>query len=113
MWILPVFAAATLSVSACSSNAAAAGTAPTQIQQARKIVALGDSLTSGHGLPPDQAYPAILEGMLRAAGLPFTVISRGVAGDTTADAVRRLDAALADKPDILIVALGANDGLEG
>ncbi len=78
-----------------------------------RIVALGDSLTSGHGLGPTHAYPAVLEASLREAGLPFLVLNHGVSGDTTAGGVRRLEAALRDKPHILIVALGANDGLRG
>jgi acyl-CoA thioesterase-1 len=77
------------------------------------IVALGDSLTSGHRLPRDQAYPALIEAELREGGLPITVVNHGVSGDTTAGAVRRLEAALAEDPHILIVALGANDGLRG
>jgi acyl-CoA thioesterase-1 len=77
------------------------------------IVAFGDSLTSGHRLPRTEAYPAVLESLLREAGLPFDVVNMGVSGDTTADGVRRLDEALARKPQILIVAFGANDGLRG
>ena len=78
-----------------------------------KIVAFGDSLTSGHRLPQKDAYPAIIYNKLRAAGLPFTVINQGVSGDTTAGALRRLDRALDEKPQILIVELGVNDGLRG
>ena len=78
-----------------------------------KIVAFGDSLTSGHRLPRGDAYPAQLEAELHKAGLPFTVVNQGVSGDTTAGGVRRLDAALAEQPQILIVAFGANDGLRG
>jgi acyl-CoA thioesterase I len=78
-----------------------------------RIVALGDSLTSGHGLGRSHAYPAVLEASLQEAGLPFAVVNHGVSGDTTAGGVRRLEAALAEKPQILIVALGANDGLRG
>lgn len=78
-----------------------------------KVVALGDSLTSGHRLPVEQAYPALLEKRLAGEGLGFQVINHGVSGDTTAGGVRRLDRALAEKPDILIVELGANDGLRG
>jgi acyl-CoA thioesterase-1 len=77
------------------------------------IVAFGDSLTSGHRLPRREAYPAQLEADLRAAGVQATVINHGVSGDTTAGGVRRLDAALAEQPQILIVAFGANDGLRG
>jgi len=78
-----------------------------------KIVALGDSLTSGHRLPKGDAYPALLEKALEDAGLPFDVVNHGVNGDTTAGGVRRLAAALDEKPQILIVAFGANDGLRG
>lgn len=78
-----------------------------------KIVALGDSLTSGHRLPSAQAYPALLQAELQRQGLPFVVVNHGRSGDTTAGALRRLDAALAERPQILIVALGANDGLRG
>src|SRR4051812_33548675 len=77
------------------------------------VVALGDSLTSGHHLPVAQAYPALLESRLRDSGLPFTVINQGVSGDTSAGGVRRLEAALQRKPQILIVELGVNDGLRG
>jgi len=78
-----------------------------------KIVALGDSLTSGHGIGRSHAYPAVLERALREADVPALVINHGVSGDTTAGGVRRIEAALAEKPDILMVALGANDGLRG
>jgi acyl-CoA thioesterase I len=96
----------------CSSDAVGA-TAPTPVSRPITIVALGDSLTSGHGLSRDHAYPAVLERQFQAAGLPVTVVNHGVSGDTTAGGVRRLSAALDIHPDILIVALGANDGLRG
>jgi acyl-CoA thioesterase-1 len=86
---------------------------PTQLPHVRKVVAFGDSLTSGHGLSPDQAYPAVLDRMLGAANLPFVVVNHGVSGDTSGGALSRLEAALAEQPDIMIVALGANDGLRG
>src|ERR1044071_9781817 len=78
-----------------------------------KIVAFGDSLTSGHKLPQKDAYPSVLQKKLKSAGLPFTVVNHGVSGDTTLGALRRLDRALAEKPQILIVELGVNDGLRG
>ena len=87
--------------------------APQAPSATRTIVAFGDSLTSGHGLPLEQAFPAVLERRLRAQGLPFRVVNHGVSGDTTSDGVRRLTAALAERPEILIVALGANDGVRG
>ena len=77
------------------------------------IVALGDSLTSGHRLPESHAYPSLLQAELELQGLPFRVLNHGRNGDTTTGALRRLDAALAERPQILIVALGANDGLRG
>ena len=78
-----------------------------------KIVAFGDSLTSGHRLPQKDAYPAVIQRKLNTARLPYTIINQGVSGDTTARAVRRLDRALAEKPDILILESGVNDGLRG
>jgi acyl-CoA thioesterase-1 len=87
--------------------------APALNTSALKIVAFGDSLTSGHRLPKTDAYPAVLERVLQEAGLPFTVINHGISGDTTGGGLRRLDAALAERPRILIVAFGANDGLRG
>jgi acyl-CoA thioesterase-1 len=77
------------------------------------IVAFGDSLTSGHRLPEQDSYPAVLEKTLRDAGLPFSVVNHGVNGDTSAGGVRRLAKALEERPQILIVAFGANDGLRG
>jgi len=78
-----------------------------------KIVAFGDSLTSGHKLPQKDTYPAVVQKKLKAAGLPFTIVNHGVSGDTTRRALNRLDRALAEKPQIFIVELGVNDGLRG
>ena len=78
-----------------------------------RIVALGDSLTSGHRLPRTQAYPSLLEATLKEEGVSAVVINHGVSGDTSTGGVRRLPAALDDRPDILILALGVNDGLRG
>ena len=78
-----------------------------------KIVAFGDSLTSGHRLARMEAYPSILQAKLKSAGLPVTVVNKGVSGDTTARALRRLNSALEEQPQILILELGVNDGLRG
>lgn len=78
-----------------------------------RIVVLGDSLTSGHRLPRAEAYPALLEAALNDERIVATVVNHGVSGDTTAGGVRRLPAALAEQPDIMILALGVNDGLRG
>ncbi len=77
------------------------------------IVAFGDSLTAGLGVPLEHAYPARLQEKLRAAGFSHRVINAGVSGDTTAGGLRRLDAVLALRPVLVIVELGANDGLRG
>ena len=79
----------------------------------RTIMAFGDSLTSGYGLPPADAFPVKLEAALRARGHAVRVINAGVAGDTTAGGRARLAWMLADKPDAVILELGANDGLRG
>jgi acyl-CoA thioesterase I len=77
------------------------------------ILAFGDSLTAGLGLPPNEAFPAQLEARLAALGVKARVINAGVSGDTTADGLARLDWALADKPDLVIIEFGANDMLRG
>jgi len=77
------------------------------------IVALGDSLTAGLGVAADEAYPALLQARLAREGLAYRVVNAGVSGDTTAGALRRLDWVLRARPAIVIVALGANDGLRG
>jgi acyl-CoA thioesterase I len=81
--------------------------------QPGRIVILGDSITAGYGLDPEQAYPALLQQKINAAGLPFTVVNAGVSGDTTAGGLRRLDWTLRSEADVLVVALGGNDGLRG
>jgi acyl-CoA thioesterase I len=87
-------------------NGAAAANSPV-------IVDFGDSLTAGYGLMPDQAFPARLEAWLHRHGIAARVVNAGVSGDTTTDGLARLDWALADKPDLVILALGANDALRG
>ena len=76
-----------------------------------RLLVLGDSLTSGYGLPSRDALPARLEVSLRALGLDITVINAGVSGDTSAGGLARLDWTLSDNPHAVIVALGANDAL--
>lgn len=79
-----------------------------------RIVCLGDSLTEGYGLAPEQAWPDLLQVALRRESWPHAeVINAGVSGSTSASAVSRLKWQLRHKPDILVLALGANDGLRG
>jgi acyl-CoA thioesterase-1 len=75
------------------------------------VAFLGDSLTSGWRLPEDQAYPALVARALAARGRPVRVINAGVSGDTAAKGLARLPAVLEHRPDVLVVALGVNDGL--
>jgi acyl-CoA thioesterase-1 len=77
------------------------------------ILDFGDSLTAGYGLAPDQAFPPRLQAALHRRGIEARVVNAGVSGDTTAGGLARLDWALADKPDLVILALGANDALRG
>jgi acyl-CoA thioesterase-1 len=79
----------------------------------KTIVAFGDSYFSGFGVEPGQSFPAQLERALRARGHNARVINAGVPGETIEDGLRRLDATLATKPDLIILELGANDGEQG
>ncbi|HKC05438.1 MAG TPA: arylesterase [Methylomirabilota bacterium] len=79
----------------------------------RVIVAFGDSLTAGLGVPVAQTYPARLGERLRREGYDYKVVNAGVSGDTTAGGLRRVDWALRLKPDIVILELGVNDALRG
>jgi acyl-CoA thioesterase-1 len=80
---------------------------------APRVVVLGDSLTAGLGLPPDEAYPSLLQKRLKADNYDVEVVNAGVSGDTSADGLRRANWALEGDVRLLILALGANDGLRG
>jgi acyl-CoA thioesterase I len=77
------------------------------------IVALGDSLTAGFGLPPGQSFPDVLQRSLKAKGYDVEIANAGVSGDTAADGLARLDWATPDGVDAAIVEFGANDMLRG
>ncbi len=85
----------------------------TPVPTTPRIVALGDSLTAGLGIPPEDAYPALLHRKLKESGAPIDVINAGISGDTSADGLRRVSWALEGDVRLLILALGANDGLRG
>lgn len=78
-----------------------------------RIVFLGDSLTAGLGLPSDQSYPALIGKKLKERGYDFEIVNAGVSGDTSAGGSRRLDWSLEGDVRVLVLALGANDGLRG
>ena len=120
-WLL--FAVATFALSGCQREAskppAAATTAPAAPAGAPpaagrpRVVALGDSLTAGLGLPPEQSWPSLVQEKIDQAGLTAEVVNAGVSGDTSAGGVRRLDWALDGDVKVLVLELGANDGLRG
>nr|WP_246523145.1 arylesterase [Neoroseomonas eburnea] len=85
---------------------------PAAAQEVRLLM-LGDSITAAYGLARGQGLPARLEAALREKGHQVRIIDAGVSGDTTAGGRSRLDWALADRPQAVIVALGGNDGLRG
>lgn len=81
--------------------------------QAKTVLVMGDSLTEGYKLAKEEAYPYLMEQELKKNHPDIKVINGGVSGSTTASAMKRLDWYLRAKPDIMILALGANDGLRG
>ena len=80
---------------------------------AKVLLFFGDSLTAGYGLDPAQAFPAIIQEMINARGWNFRVINAGLSGETTAGGLRRIDWVLQRPVAVLVLALGANDGLRG
>jgi acyl-CoA thioesterase I len=109
--ILPSFTRLTFHIAALMIMLGALG--PVHAADPVRILAFGDSLTAGYGLSEQDTLPTRLADALNKMGRPVIMINGGVSGDTTADGVTRLDWALADKPQIMILALGANDMLRG
>lgn len=111
----PTPAIATTPAAASAEAASAArGDASTDERTARPLVVfLGDSLTAGFGLGEEQAFPAVAGELLAARGLAIEVVNGGISGDTSAGALERLDWLLTRRPDVLVLAIGANDGLRG
>lgn len=91
----------------------ALGADPLPDRRESVIVAFGDSLTAGFGVSATEAYPAVLERKIKQAGYPFRVINAGISGETTAGGLQRVSWILKSRPDIVILELGANDGLRG
>lgn len=79
----------------------------------RTIVFFGDSLTAGYGVDPEEAYPALIQQKIDAAGRPWRVVNAGLSGETTSGGLRRLDWILRQPVDIFVLELGGNDGLRG
>ena len=95
--------------------AAGSASAPPALLDAPRprVVFLGDSLTAGLGLPREQSVPSLIQARLEAEGHAYEVVNAGVSGDTSAGGLRRLDWALDGDVEILVIELGANDGLRG
>jgi acyl-CoA thioesterase I len=104
--IFTIACAAIISAGKCSLSVQAA-------EPGLTIVAFGDSLTAGYGLPVNEAFPAQLERTLAAKGYIVRVVNAGVSGNTVADGVARLDWSIPDETNAVIVELGANDALRG
>lgn len=87
--------------------------APMPASRPVTLLAVGDSLTAGYGLPVSAALPAVVEGLLRREGLDVRIVNAGVSGDTTSGGLARLPWLLEERPDCAWLELGANDGLRG
>jgi acyl-CoA thioesterase I len=105
-WLMPFGVAAAFGMALGLPNAAAA-------QAPVRLLAFGDSLVHGYGLPAGETFPEQLEAALRARGFDVEVINGGNSGDTTAAARARLEWSLSSRPDAALVELGGNDGLRG
>ncbi len=88
------------------ASISAANTPPT-------ILFLGDSLTAGYGLDPSLAYPSLIQERIDAAGLNYRILNGGLSGETTAGGLRRIQWMLRRPVSVIVIALGANDGLRG
>jgi acyl-CoA thioesterase I len=112
--ILTLFCCGCRNDSPLPAGSAGSLRAPPPTADARPvIVAFGDSLTAGFGVDPGHSYPDFLQQDLDSRGYRYRVVNQGVSGDTTTDGVARAAMATAGKPAIIILELGANDGLRG
>jgi len=109
MYCIKIHLALLLAFTCCVQYSFANNTAESTI----RLLILGDSLTAGYGLAAEEAFPAQLEEALLQSGRNVSVINAGVSGDTSAGGLARLDWALQDDPQMVIVALGGNDALRG
>lgn len=96
-----------------AAPARASGDPAPHLPLAKSVLFLGDSLTEGYGVKKEQAYPEIAARVLAERGHPIKVINGSISGSVSADADRRLSWFLKAKPDIVLIALGSNDGLKG
>lgn len=113
--LLAIFAAAASALcGGCHQEQESAGTRPAEPPAIEgTVVAVGDSLTAGYGVPEAEAYPAQLEQKLHRAGYRWRVVNAGIGGETSSGTLSRVAWILQLKPDIVILETGANDGLRG
>ena len=95
------------------ASALAASTGVPRQSSRPRIVVLGDSLASGRGIGADNAFPAVLQKKLNDERLAFEMVNAGISGDTSSGALRRFERLLDDDVRVLVLELGANDGLRG
>ena len=110
----------TLTLTACTRDAApaeqSAAATPTPapvLDSLRNVLFVGTSLTAGYGVGGNVAYPARIQEMIDAAALPYRVVNAGISGETSAGGLRRIDWTLQQPADVVVLELGANDGLRG
>lgn len=96
-----------------AAPATAPASPPAAADARRTIVCFGDSITAGFGLDAGQSFPDLLQQDLDRRGAPYRVVNLGVSGDTTQDGLARVSLALAEKPALVLLELGGNDGLRG
>jgi acyl-CoA thioesterase-1 len=108
-----LFLSVVLVACAADEPAPAPTPVPAPTETPIRVVAMGDSLTEGLGVDPEQAYPAQLARKLEAEGHNVEVINAGISGETSSGALSRVDWLLSLNPDVVILATGGNDGLRG
>ena len=89
------------------------GGAPVMTAELPQVVFMGTSLTAGLGLDPESAFPAVIARQIDSAGLGYTVVNAGESGESSAGALHRVDWILRQRPAVLVLETGANDGLRG
>ncbi len=111
---VPILAALALASSAAAREAPQAAASGEELEpRVPVVVYLGDSLTAGLGLPENEAFPGLVGDALEGRELPVRTVNAGVSGDTTAGGARRIDWILRQRPDVVVIELGANDALRG
>jgi acyl-CoA thioesterase-1 len=100
-------------VSSVESTPPAAREEAAPVDERAVLVCLGDSLTAGHGVAPENSYPSLLQAEFDRRGLKYRVVNAGVSGDTTSGGLERLSDVIEMNPKVVLVELGANDGLRG